>query len=134
MSALVELLYPVPDIRRTPLSLLRWWESRRLLYNQVVGATGLFTLAALSLIGPEGGPPVGMMVQAALVYGVLANLCYSSGWVLELLARWAWGRQAPYLGPMLFRQGLSFSVGLTLLPVLLAILLQLGGLVVAIVR
>jgi hypothetical protein len=134
MSALVEVLYPVPDVRRTPLSLLRWWESRRLLYNQVVGGTGLFTLAVLSVIGPEGGPPLAMMVQAAAVYGMLANVCYTSGWVLEMLAHWAWGRRAPRVGPLLFREGLIFSVGLTLLPVLLAILFQVGGLVMAIVR
>ena len=34
------------------------------------------------------------------------------------MARAVWGRRAPDMGPLLFRQGLIFSVGLTLLPML----------------
>jgi hypothetical protein len=132
MSALVEALYPVPDVRRTPFTLLRWWESRRLLYNQVVGTTGLFTLATISVIGPEGGPDLETMAQIAVLYGALANLCYTSGWVLEMVATWVWGRRAPRIGPLLFREGLIFSVGLTLLPVLLSILFQAARLVMAV--
>lgn len=137
MSQLVDALYPLPDIRRTPLSSLRWWESRRLFYNKVVGATGLVTLAGvslLSLLPPHPTPmsPLPMLVAAA-VYGVLANGCYSAGWLLDLLARKVWGRQAPDLGPILFRQGLIFSVGLTLFPLLLMSLLWVARIVAAIV-
>mgnify|MGYP006185653499 CR=1 FL=1 len=48
MSSLVETLYPLPDLRRTPLSMLRWWESRRLRYNLLVGSAGLVTLSVFS--------------------------------------------------------------------------------------
>jgi hypothetical protein len=136
MSDLVEALYPLPDIRRTPLSLLKWWESRRLFYNKVVGAAGLVTLAGASILSLL--PPHPTLVSLpellipALIYGVLANGCYSAGWLLELLARAAWGRRAPDLGPLLFRQGLIFSVGLTLLPLLLFGMAWVVRLVVAI--
>jgi hypothetical protein len=128
MSQLVEALYPLPDVRRTPLSLLRWWESRRLFYNKVVGGAGLVTLAGVSIVSalpphplPFGDPfsDPGLLIGAA-VYGILANGCYSMGWLLELAAQRLWGRRAPDVGPLLFRQGLIFSVGLTLLPILLA--------------
>ena len=137
MSQLVEVLYPLPDIRRTPLSLLRWWESRRLFYNKVVGATGLVTLAGVSLVSllpphPTPVSPLPMLVAAA-VYGVLANGCYSFGWVLDVVARRVWGRQAPDLGPLLFRQGLIFSVGLTLFPLLIICLLWVARVVASIV-
>lgn len=123
MSELVEVLYPVPDLRRTPLSSLRWWESKRLLFNQVVGGTGLVTLAgitALFAVGPStlGGLELLPMLFGAAVYGIAANVCYSMGWVAERLASALWGRQSPDLGPILFRQGLIFSVGLTLFPLL----------------
>src|SRR5215211_5357266 len=123
MSQLVEVLYPVPDVRRTPLSSLRWWESRRLLFNKVVGATGLVTLASVSTLFILGPGTLGEfsllpLLAGAVVYGIAANLCYTLGWFLGLAARVAWGRRAPDLGPLLFRQGLIFSVGLTLLPVL----------------
>jgi len=135
MSQLVEALYPLPDFRRTPLSTLRWWESRRLFYNKVVGATGLVTVAGISVISllPPHPVPVGPlpMIAGSIVYGVLANGCYSAGWIVEMLARKVWGRQAPDLGPVLFRQGLIFSVGLTLFPLLLSCLLWVARIVVA---
>lgn len=137
MSQLIEALYPLPDVRRTPLSLLRWWESRRLFYNKVVGAAGLVTLAGFSILSilppySSGIDPLAMLTAAA-VYGVLANGCYSLGWLLELAARRIWGRQAPDVGPLLFRQGLIFSVGLTLLPLVPMTLLWVARVVAAIV-
>ena len=122
MSALVEMLYPVPDVRRTPLSLLGWWESRRPLYNQVVGTAGLFTLAVWYAIGPWE-TPADLLIGAA-IYTVMANVCYSMGWATEVVATALRGRQAPRLGPLLFRQGLIFSVGLTLLPVFLMVFVR----------
>ena len=47
MPALARLLFPVPDVRRSPSTLLAWWESRRPIYNLIVGGTGLVTLATL---------------------------------------------------------------------------------------
>lgn len=138
MSQLVEVLYPVPDLRRTPLSSLRWWESRRLLFNQVVGATGLVTLASISalfLLGPGtlGEFSLLPLLVGAAVYGIAANVCYTLGWFIELAARAVWGRRAPDLGPLLFRQGLIFSVGLTLLPVLVMAFIWVIHVVLAIV-
>ena len=120
MSALVEILYPTPLVRRSPLSLLRWWESRRLLYNKIVGGAGLVTLsvgvAIASLPGGGGLPnPMDGLAMVA-IYGIFANGCYTLGWMLEMVARYVWGDRAPYMGPLLFREGLIFSVGLTLLP------------------
>jgi hypothetical protein len=52
-------------------------------------------------------------------YGLAANVCYSFGWGIELALKRIMGDRAPLIGPALFRQGLAFSVGLTLLPILL---------------
>ncbi len=137
MSSLVEVLYPVPDLRRTPLSTVRWWESRRLVFNKAVGAAGLVTLAGVPLIAalpPYGSSMVSwQMLAFAAAYAVAANLCYSLGWMAELLARRVWGRSAPDVGPLLFRQGLIFSVGLTLLPLLLAFGIWIARIVTVIV-
>jgi hypothetical protein len=137
MSSLVEVLYPLPDFRRTPLSTVRWWESRRLAFNKAVGGAGLVTLAGVSFFAalPPFSSPLGLleMVIAAGVYGILANGCYTLGWVSELVARRMWGRSAPDMGPLLFRQGVIFSVGLTLLPLLLSMFLWVARVVVAVV-
>ena len=136
MTDLIERLYPLPDYRRTPLSLLRWWESRRLFYNRVVGSTGLVTVAGTSLIWmlPPHALPIPLLPILAMsaVYGLLANVCYSSGWLLELLAVRVWGREAPDVGPMLFRQGLIFSVGLTLMPLLISMMMWVLRVVVSV--
>ena len=136
MSSLEKVLYPLPDFRRTPLSTVRWWESRRMVFNKAVGSAGVVTLAGMSLffaLPPHSSfIPLPMMLMGVMVYGVLANLCYSLGWVTELLARRMWGRSAPDMGPLLFRQGLIFSVGLTLLPIILAVLSWVARVVVAI--
>ncbi len=52
----------------------------------------------------------------AVVYGVLANLAYTLGWVTELL--WSWGdtQRTELLRRRVFWLGVAFSVGLTLLP------------------
>ena len=120
MTMLGELLFPPAAERRTTVSLLLWWESRRLIYNGIVGLTGLFTLLVIQLIGilpPRVTAPIGW--QPIVVYAGLANLCYTFGWAIESVAQRVWGEKCPTIGPALFRQGLAFSVGLTLLPILL---------------
>jgi hypothetical protein len=115
-----DVLFPPADARRTTVSLLTWWESRRLTYNVVVGSAGVFTLVvvrAISLLPP--GVPMGLDWRPIVAYGLLANVCYTFGWALEAAAQRAWGDRCPPFGPALFRQGLAFSVGLTLLPILL---------------
>ena len=44
----------------------------------------------------------------------------SFGWAIEAGAQLLWREKTPRLGPPLFRQGLAFSVGLTLLPIAIA--------------
>ena len=124
MTALARILYPVPAIRRSPLALLGWWERRRPVYNLVVGATGLVTLTTVTILmalspGAHFTPSVVPLI-GVLVYGVMANLCYSLGFVIELALELLWDGEIAPVGPFLFRQGLLFSVGLTLLPIMVA--------------
>ena len=123
MTALTRMLFPLPDYCRTPGSLLRWWESRRLTYNLFVGGAGLVTLSVMALVNslPPNAPGNGIVWFAVFGYGVLANVGYTAGWLAEVGMRAVWGEEAPHAGPALFRQGLSFAVGLTLLPIPLVI-------------
>jgi hypothetical protein len=122
MSQLGELLFPLPDRRRTGWSILNWWESRRLVFNAFVGAAGLVTLVLVHLLLWLPPHPIRVVVpwQPVVAYGVLANVCYTLGWLTEAGLQRLWGDDAPRVGPALFRQGLAFSVGLTLFPVALA--------------
>ena len=116
-----DVLYPAAANRRTTGSIIAWWETRRPTYNLIVGSAGLVTLGALRLISwlpPHAPMPLDW--RPVVAYGVLANVCYSFGWLLEAGAQRLWGDRVRPLGPPLFRQGVAFSVGLTMLPIVLA--------------
>jgi hypothetical protein len=123
MTELVEFLFPAPAERR-PGAIWAWWEKRRVAYNVWVGAAGTFTMVActaLSLLPPRplGPLPLGLIWQPIVIFGVLANVFYTSGAVIETLAEKLWGRQLLPVGPALYRMGLTFSVGLALFPTLI---------------
>jgi hypothetical protein len=125
-----------PTLVRSPLRVVQWWESRRLSYNGIVGATGLATLVYVNglelLLGqgwltPLTGPGSAMRVLTIVGYAVAANACYSLGSVVEIVAE-RWLKRPVYgLGPALFRHGLVFSVGLTLLPAVVITMVNIAG-------
>jgi hypothetical protein len=119
VALLGEVLFPPADYRRTTLSLLNWWESRRATFNIIVGSAGVVTLVVVRVISwMPPGVPVPFDWRPVAAYGLLANVCYSFGWAIEATAQRIWGEKCPAFGPALFRQGLAFSVGLTLLPII----------------
>ena len=121
MSALTRLLFPAPAEVRNTAAIFRWWESRRLTFNVIVGGAGLITLAAIKVIAmlPPLSMSVSMFWPGIIAYGIFANLFYSLGFVTEAGMQRAWHEETPRVGPALFRQGLTFSVGLTLFPIAL---------------
>ena len=118
--ALVDFLYPAPA-PRTGLGIVKWWESRRLAYNAIVGGSGLVSLGAFHLLMslPPGPFHLAFTPLPILVFGLLANACYLLGPTVELAIEKLSGGKILPTGPALFRMGLTFSVGLTLLPTLL---------------
>ena len=125
---LTRLLFE-PTLVRSPLRVVHWWETRRLAYNIAVGATGVGTLIyanGLSLLARGQWLPVPW--QAIVAYGIAANVCYTFGWVAEnVIERWL-KRPVYGLGPALFRHGLVFSLGVTVLPALLVTVMAVAGL------
>jgi len=114
MLALEKVFFTPLYYPDSALSVVRWWEQRRLLFNAVVGGAGVLTLGVVSLML---GPPPPPVLGAVAFYGIMANVCYSLGSVTDLLLRRWLGDKAPAAGPVLFRYGFVFSVGLTLLPI-----------------
>lgn len=124
LNSLAEFLYPAPA-RRTVPAIIAWWERRRPAYNAFVGAAGLVSLGTVGLVGAllgDGGSFGGLLV-GAVVFGVMANVCYFLGPAAEILLQKLWGHRVLPAGPALYRMGLTFSVGLALLPALLAVIL-----------
>ena len=118
--SLVDFLYAPPAPRTVP-GIIKWWESRRLQYNFIVGGTGVVSLAAIRVLSSLPPDPLHIpdIWQPIVAYGVLANLCYLLGPMGEIaVEKLGRGKILP-TGPGFFRMGLTFSVGLTLLPTLL---------------
>jgi hypothetical protein len=120
-SELRRLLFRDSPRLETPVEVVRWWEQRRLPFNVAVGATGLVSLsfiAGLGAIGPEAHAFQGPPLVGVLAYGAMANLAYTSGWMLELLMlRPLFGRRSGTVGATLFRYGLAFSMGISAIPI-----------------
>lgn len=117
MSALAEFLYPSPA-RRTVTGIVRWWERRRLAYNALVGGTGLVTLSVVTTLQflPPFSSPSFPPWQVIVAYGIGANVMYSLGWAIEIAAEKLFRGELLPIGPVLYRMGLTFALGLTLLP------------------
>jgi hypothetical protein len=126
MNALEKYFFTPIYYPRSMWSVLGWWESRRPLYNVAVGAAGVATIlaaTAIELLPPDGSPvliPWAVLARGVLAYGVLANVCYSLGAPADVLLRRVLGDRAAAVGPVLFRYGFVFSLGLTLLPIPIA--------------
>ncbi len=113
------LYYP-----RGPFDVVWWWERRRLTYNACVGAAGVLSLVALVILDPAPESAMrdfGLLIGVG-IYGVMANVCYTLGWVADLLLRRLLGIRAPDIGPVLLRYGFVFSIGLSLLPIPVAVI------------
>jgi len=119
MGALTEFLFPAPA-RRTTGAIVGWWEKRRLAYNAAVGTAGVVGIGVGALFAAL--PPFSSVFippwQAVVLFGLAANVAYLLGPAVELLIDRIWGRQVLPTGPALYRMGLTFSVGLALLPAL----------------
>lgn len=100
-----------PDEPVEPLQqAFAWWEKKRLLYNVIVGLTGVLVLLSIPVHTFHDIPGV-------ILFGILANLCYSAGFLLEaavvhylkkgmIFAKWR---------VILFWSGLIFSVFVTVM-------------------
>ena len=110
---------------RRPYDSILWWELRRIPFNGLLLLAGLFSFGVIELIGSRLVKPGDDVVEpmavigGAALYVVAANLCYTLGWITELL--WSRGDAslAEAMRPAIYRRGLLFSLVLTLSPAIL---------------
>lgn len=113
-----------PETPRSSADVIRWWESRRLYYNVIVFVVGCISLVTyFAIVGLEPRPPMeeteipGLFIcMGAFFILIVANICYSGGWILELVAHLAFRRWTRLLGPIVFAAGLAFSIGVVWMP------------------
>lgn len=96
--------------------LVKWWEARRLRFNLSVGSVGVITWFLVLCVGSLAVKPGEdfeepiMMIIGPIIYGVMANVCFSIGWVVDTTLYRGHPRAA------LYKAGMIFSVILTALP------------------
>ena len=120
MSAVTRFFFRPSYLEQTAWSIIQWWEVRRAAYNLAVGVAGLLTLTVVALF--IGLPPLPGLLLFIGVYAVMANLCYCLGPALDVLIYRRFGSEFGAVGPALFRYGFVFALGLTLLPIPLALM------------
>lgn len=111
---------PDPGVWQT----IGWWEVRRVSFNFLVGAAGVITGAVCFItalicehfLGDPIGLPNGFTFFVVLAYGIAANVCYTGGWVAELIVHQLWPEEGKAFGKISFFLGLIFSILLTLVP------------------
>jgi hypothetical protein len=115
-------------------AVIGWWEVRRIPFNLIVGIAGLITcvVVGVAALGAEilfhsefGLPdPPGFALIGMIIYAILANVCFTGGWIAELVVREVWPQEADRFATLSFSLGMVFSVLLTLAP---AVLVAAGG-------
>jgi hypothetical protein len=106
----------------TNWDVIRWWELRRLLYNGILFPIGIASIIGMMLLmekaGPVGEDALESFVPAlgAVLYGIMANMCYTLGWIVELVGRRSDEARARLRAKKLFLMGLWLSCLLTSAP------------------
>jgi hypothetical protein len=82
---------------------------------------GLVILGGYFLFGGDFGLPNPSLFAlfSIIIYGILANVCFTGGWLAELAVRRIWPHEADQFATVSFSLGLVFSVLLTLSPAIL---------------
>lgn len=92
-------------------SMLQWWEARRPFYNLIVALCGL---PALFLISAYSHVSAIEVISSVCSYAVCANVCYTLGLPLELMAWMRWRQGSSHVGPLLYTAGTFLSAMVTL--------------------
>lgn len=119
---------------RSAKDAIGWWEARRVTYNLIVGSAGIVSsiVAIIVILGSSflgngdfdlPDPPI-FAVFGVILYAIAANICFTGGWLTELVVRKIWPHEADRFATLSLSLGLIFSVLLTLTP---GILLGVAG-------
>ncbi len=120
----------------TSLQIILWWEARRLFFNIVVGVAGVMTIVVMLFSAaiaeklfnePIGWPdPPLFAIFGVVLYAIAANVCYTGGWLAELMSHEIWGEKAKGFAEISFSLGIVFSFLLTLIPGALVVFVVLA--------
>jgi len=120
MKSFFTWFFSRPSEPLSRLGIVAWWEIRRVPYNLIVGIIGFVSLLLFFLfisLAHELKPGEDAVEPMALFIAPIAiNICYTAGWIVELILNVIRRKGAPPAGPVLMKPGVGFSVFMALLP------------------
>lgn len=125
-------LFDVPAGERSWLDVVGWWEKRRFAYNVFLILVGILTgilFVIVDALPPQAENTDWSPLLTAVLALVVANFCYTLGWVVELLAKLSTGRDNRSLGPKLLKAGLWFSAVVACVPVVMNLVFWIGRII-----
>jgi len=109
-----------PKKTESSFDIIRWWEIRRIPYNLIVGPLGIISLIMFFVfveLSRKLEPGEDAVEPFAIILAPIAiNILYTCGWMAELFLRIVWKEKSTYIGPILFKLGISLSVCAILFP------------------
>ena len=106
----------------TSWQIICWWEIRRILYNAILFAIGITSIVSMEWlmekvipVGRDAIEPFALTI-GIMIYGIVANLFYTLGWLVELVTTCADPEQARSRAKKMFLAGLWLSSLLTTAP------------------
>lgn len=115
--------FTAPEEPVTTRRVIGWWELRRIPFNLIIGSVGLLALgifitciesAGVLQPGEDAVEPLALMIAP-----LLANLCYTGGWLVDVPLRLICPSLSSRMTPQLFILGLLFSLFVITFPALL---------------
>lgn len=120
MRKIFKRLFSVPEGERSELSIIMWWEFRRIPFNLIVGGVGfislLFYFLFISMSGKLKPGDDAIEPFALFLAPVAVNFCYTAGWIVELFVIVFSPERENTIGLLLFKSGLVFSLVVVSLP------------------
>lgn len=105
-----------------------WWEKRRIAYNVIIGIVGLISLVIYYFLLETSGylkPGEDAIEPFALILApILINICYTGGWIAELVLR-LFGLKEKRVAAVLLGIGMVVSLLFALAPALIWTVLRL---------
>ena len=101
---------------------IAWWETRRIYYNAALLFIGIAAIVGFEFVmdkaipvGEDAIEPMALLVFVPL-YALMANVCYTLGWIFELAGRNTDTVYARRRARWMYRRGMLFACLLTSLP------------------
>ena len=120
MSRFITWFFSRPSQLLSRRGIIAWWEIRRVPYNLVVGVLGAISLSLFFLFidlahGLKPGEDA-IEPMALFVVPIVVNICYTGGWIVELLLSTLRPKGLAPIGPRLLKVGVGFSIAVVFLP------------------